>query len=62
MIPHATAHLEEDSPEDFLGNETPTSFDVFGDPVIVALTAVVTLICCGVVVVVFGGPVCLDTT
>ena len=25
MIPHATAHLEEDSPEDFLGNETPTS-------------------------------------
>ena len=25
MIPHATAQLEEDSPEDFLGNETPTS-------------------------------------
>ena len=25
MIPHATAHLEEDSPEDFLGNETSTS-------------------------------------
>ena len=25
MIPHATDHLEEDSPEDFLGNETPTS-------------------------------------
>ena len=25
MIPHATAHLKQDSSEDFLGTETPGS-------------------------------------
>lgn len=60
MIPLATAHLKEGSSDDFLGTETLGSFDVTGDPVFVALAAVVTLICCAVAV--SGEPVGLDTT
>lgn len=60
MIPHATAHLKEDSPDGFLGTETSGSFDICGEPIFVALAAVVTSVCCRVVV--SGGPVCLDTT